>query len=243
MDQAQRPFSRHAGCRRWVHPTQYDWPVGQWLRASIPWPAVPPLPTPFLHWPAANRANAAGRRLDNSVQQLPPHPRGQKLDAPIPDPLPRITSARPATGQVKVKWVEVDRSGKPTKVNGTTPYGLVISARGFGDERCFLEWPNPPLTWNGHPFRSFEFWASDPFERPNLGVPLRAGDEPRPRVLISGGGDGAYAGLPPDHDPSQVSCGSLAEPDAESSPRQSGSRGYSRCRRPGMPRLGLGRQC
>ena len=118
-----------------------------------------------------------------------------------------------------LKWVEVDRAGKPTKVNGTTPYGLVISARGFGDERCFLEWPNPPLTRNGHPFRGFEFWASDPFERPNLGVPNRAGDDPRPRVLISGGGDGAMQDFLRIMTRHKSAGGNLAEADAESSPR------------------------
>ena len=162
MDQAPRPFSRHAGCRRWVNPTQYDWPVGHWLRASIPWPAVPPLPMPPLRWPAAGRANVLVGDWTARFNNFLLTPAGRNLTPRFLTRCLEISPSGAPTGQVEVKWVEVHRSGKPTKIDGTTPYGLVISARGFGDERCFLEWPGPSLPWNGHPFRGFEFWASDP---------------------------------------------------------------------------------
>src|SRR5207253_1873019 len=47
------PFSRHATCRRWVDPTQYDWPLDHYPHAQIPWLGTPAVP---LSWPRAGRA-------------------------------------------------------------------------------------------------------------------------------------------------------------------------------------------
>ena len=171
MDQAWRPFSRHAGCRRWVNPTQYDWPVGHWLRASIPWPAVPPLPMPPLRWPAADRANVLVGDWTTQFNNFLLTPAGRNLTPRFLTRCLGITSAGPATSQVKVKWVEVDRSGKPTKVNGTTPYGLVVSAR-FRRRTVFsriacpaaLEWPSLPRlrVLGDRPFRAAESRRATP---------------------------------------------------------------------------------
>ena len=46
FDTESNPFSRHQTCRRWVDPTQYDWPLDHFPAGSIPWPS--PLPPPPL---------------------------------------------------------------------------------------------------------------------------------------------------------------------------------------------------
>ena len=191
MDQSRDPFSRHASCRRWVDPTQYDWPVGHWSESKIPWPAMPSLPVPPIVWSKADRANLLVGDWTVLYKNFRTTPQGRSLKEQF---LTRCTAVTHVKGSsvVRVDWEKVDRRGNATGHAGHDDYGLVISAKGFGDERCFLEYADThPSGWRGHPYRSFEFWANDPFETPRLGVAPRPGPEPRPRVLISGAGDGA----------------------------------------------------
>jgi hypothetical protein len=189
FDRESEPFSRHQTCWRWVDPTQYDWPLDHYPRGSIPWPAptfpppLPPVPVPPpqppvpLGWPRANRAiTLVGdwRAQFHTFRLLPIATAflAWRKDAQVLN-----IGANPAMPMVDVTWRPVGLPGAPT----VDSFGLVITAMGFGEERSFLA--------PSHPFRGYPFWSHDPFENPFLRWPPFT--EGRPRVLISGAGDGA----------------------------------------------------
>jgi hypothetical protein len=195
FDKEPEPFSRHQTCRRWVDPTQYDWPLGHYAAGRIPWPSpTPPLPLPAaplmpppptvpLAWPRANRAIAlvGDWRAQFNAFRLSPNATTYltwRHDA-------EVQSIRPdASGtMVDVTWKPTTATTAPT----VDTFGLVITAMGFGDERSFLVYPRGHAP-SVHPFCGYPFWSHDPLENPNLSwTPIEA----RPRVLISGAGDGA----------------------------------------------------
>ena len=153
MDQAPRPFSRHAGCRRWVDPTQYDWPVGHWLRASIPWPAVPPLPMPPLRWPAAGRANVLVGDWTARFNNFLLTPAGRNLTPRFLTRCLEISPSGAPTGQVEVKWVEVRPVRQADQDRRNDALWTRHLRAGFRRRTVFprVAWPVPPLEWSSFP--------------------------------------------------------------------------------------------
>jgi hypothetical protein len=164
-----RLFARHAACRtRWVHPTQYDWLVGHWDAGSFPWPGTPRMP---LTWRQPDYANALALDWENQFHMHYPRLRAFLTVHLYATALGHTSPAAGTIGPVVLDWRDV---------HGTMhhdPFGIVIIAMGFGEERTTIS--------KACPYRGFEFWATDPFSLPNLGC-----TKP-PRVLISGGGDGS----------------------------------------------------
>ena len=167
IDVASGPFSRQAGCSsRWVDPTQYDWPVDHWDRSNYHWkPPVMP-----LQW-SAHRAHQLaitwGRQFNLARIK---HKRflrvlygttASNFHFGVPPARPRVS---------------VDLH-LPRGVIPAASFDLVVSCIGFGTERSSV-----PLNYS-----SFRFWDTDKFEHHDLGLPHLN----QPRVVISGGGDGA----------------------------------------------------
>ncbi len=172
-----RLFSRHAQCQtRMVHPTQYDWLVGHWDAGAFPWPGTPGMP---LEWPRPHWASSLAREWE--IQFIRQYPRLQglltmRLPADVivpPTPPAAAFNAAGNRNPILVDWTDL-QTGQVRQ----DPFGIVVLAMGFGEEKTYLAPPSP--------YRGFEFWATDPFSLPNLGCPNNP-----PRVLISGGGDGA----------------------------------------------------
>jgi hypothetical protein len=190
FDKDSDPFARHKKCRRWVDPTQYDWPLDHFNAGSIPWTprqslppvtivlsSTPPMP---LRWPRATRALALVGDWISQFNSFTLTPNALKYFTWNHDC--EVTNIGPhATGTMaEVTWHPVGLHGS----SFTDPFGLVISAMGFGEECNYLEYPKGTIS----PVRGYSFWDSDPFENPGLDW---HGTLRRPRVLISGGGDGA----------------------------------------------------
>jgi hypothetical protein len=173
------PFSRHASCRRWVDPTQYDWPLDHYPQGQIPWPGTPPVQ---LSWPNAGRAIALVGDWRAQFQAFLLSPNATAFFTMRRDTEVVNVHLNSAGTMAGVEW-------RPAGKRATTftPFGLVITAMGFGDERSYLTYP-PGHVPAVHPFRGYPFWSDDPFEHPHLSRTPRP--DP-PRILISGGGDGA----------------------------------------------------
>ena len=161
-----RLFARHALCRtRWVHPTQYDWPVSHWDAGCFPWSATPAMP---LTWHHADFAYDLA--LEWEIQFMRQYSRlAHLLTVRMPTTVTNVTPAVDAAHLARVDWTG------PTGV-GHANFGMVVRAVGFGEEKCYVS--------PAHAYRGFEFWANDPFALSNLGCPAP------PNVLISGSGDG-----------------------------------------------------
>ena len=165
IDAAPAPFLRQAlCCSRWVDPTQYDWPLDHWAQGIYHWrPPAMPLP-----WPA-NRANVLAAGWTGLLNRA-----RRRYLPPLLNVLYNTTVAgipTLASPPLSLHVVLNVRGTHGVPMN----FGMVVSCVGFGTEQCTLG------TYTG-----FAFWDNDPFELlPHLGL-----SEP-PRILISGGGDGA----------------------------------------------------
>ena len=136
-----------------------------------------------LSWPRANRAIAlvGDWRAQFNAFRLTPNAATFLTWRPNT----AVLNIAPGTAGTTsdVTWQPIGAAGPPT----VSPFGLVITAMGFGEERSYVEYPPghvPPLL----PFRGYPFWSHDPFETPH--AELDAGPGPAPRVDLSAG-DGA----------------------------------------------------
>lgn len=167
IDTAPMAFLRQAACgTRWIHPHEYEWPLDHWRTPGYPFIG---LPVPYygppvpLPW-AANWSHllAVGWAIE--------------LGRAISAYAPRLVShygTRLARAPVYAGggWtVNLHPPGGPPLT-----VGMILVAVGFGAERVTA----PPS------FRSLAFWETDPYLMANCGLPSP------PRVVISGGGDGA----------------------------------------------------
>lgn len=173
FEAANHPFARHARCGRWVDPTQYDWPLEHFTQGRVPWPNTPPLP---LQWRNPGRAFALVGDWRIQFQIFLQRYRSTGLFPWRPNS--SVLALQAVQSGVQLTWGEQKKPQQKT-------FRLVVSAMGFGEERSYL------TDSQGDPashFRGYPFWDSDPFENPNLSW---TGKGEPPRVLISGGGDGA----------------------------------------------------
>ena len=164
IDVESGPFTRQAGCRsRWIDPTQYDWPLTHWSKAAFPWPSTPRMPLTF----AAERSNLVAVRWANAVYRA--RLRFSHLHVFFQTILvwPPVQAGYFLT--VRLQHAITGALTPPRNV------GMLLFSTGFGTERTTIG------TYSG-----LRFWDDDPFETPDLGAQLL-----NPRILISGGGDGA----------------------------------------------------
>ncbi|MGB7922655.1 MAG: hypothetical protein WCF57_05365 [Pyrinomonadaceae bacterium] len=165
--EVKTPFIRQFHCRsRFVCPTQYDWPAPHWRRGRYPWWENGKLP---LEWDS-NYASMVVQAWDSNL----------KLMQLLNPTLLRIRNKRKfirhnivSDGQAVEAYFDPPLDGEPLLCS------MVISCAGIGIERHWV--PNEDPTYTG-----YGFWELDEFEKPDLGL-----DNVRPKVLISGSGDGA----------------------------------------------------
>lgn len=163
---------------RSVEATLYDWPASHWSHRKFPWAGVR-MP---LEWNSALASDVAiqwdrqfrplkrllgaflhfdwGTKPDFSPDFVPPPLNAQKM---VPVPLRKVGLTGPVTPVL---------------------FGALISCVGWGEER--RDFHAIPLI---ELYRGYEFWESDPLQKPRCGLPTA------PRILISGGGDGALQDL------------------------------------------------
>jgi hypothetical protein len=179
LERHLQPFNVQANCQtRWLCPTLYDfpakhWPVGEYPPSTLT--AAPPLiwKADWVHvliGPWRDKFRDV-KTAANSILEYRPYL--DVLTKPELDPSERFT----------VLSVEIN---DPVKGPYTEkiPAAIVLLATGFGEERRFLMNGDPPVP---HPTWGYAFWEDDPFDKPNFDVKGGA----RPKVLISGSGDGA----------------------------------------------------
>ena len=166
LEVSPRVFRAQAACdTRWVDPTQYDWPLDHWTSGRFPL-SVLAMPFPW----AADWADQIASLWFSSLQQFLSTPAGSRLRVETSARLGPVGST-PGLATLNVAYLDAHQ------VAQTEACGALLLAVGFGTENVEA----PPN------YRGFAFWERDPFALPNWGV---SGSAP-PRVLISGGGDGA----------------------------------------------------
>lgn len=162
--------------KRYVCPTQYEWPMPHYLLHKFPWGGS----TMTLTWNAGNPTEVLGSWAQtvyetegiNSDFHLFDHTVLKKKFKVIPN------KTDPLLSHVKVYFAagpEPHPSPRPRPSSAV--YGMIISCVGFGKERCTV----------GN-YTGYEFWGNDNFTRKNVGI---EDESVVPNVLISGGGDGA----------------------------------------------------
>jgi hypothetical protein len=166
VEAAAKPFFRQADCEtRWVDPAQYDWPATHWAEGEFPGLSRPPMPLPWRGDYADRLALGWLRSL-----QLAPVPWPTKFQVLYGTQWTRPASVR---GSRQVRVTLLDANGTST----TMTFGMMLATRTFGTEDCSV----------GPAYTGYRFWDTDPLARPNAGLPR----DVEPRILISGGGDGA----------------------------------------------------
>ncbi|MFO0946127.1 MAG: NAD(P)-binding protein [Planctomycetota bacterium] len=176
-DREMAPFTRHGKCSRWVDPSQYDFPVGHWRTYGLPCNPTNTNPCP-LPWPAPNEAfslSSDWRAHVDSYSAIYP----QYFQLKLRREYTGIIHTDETNQRVEVGFVDLDNGSQATET-----FSFVIRAMGFGEERCSLVLGDKSL----HPFRGYGFWAKDPFDYSRGTLDWNGN---RPRVLISGCGDGA----------------------------------------------------
>ncbi len=165
-------FYRQDRCpTRWVSPTQYDWPAPHAGEHEYPWHSIPSKENIELPWRAAfGEELAAQWNLALRASQL-------RRDS---GELHVLTSTdfedaliHQTTRGVRIQ-ARVKLRPKARRFLELPLFSLLLFAMGLGDEQCVVDGHGGPA-----------FWAEDSFDRPQLGL------KRKPRVLVSGGGDGA----------------------------------------------------
>ncbi|HEY1131780.1 MAG TPA: NAD(P)-binding protein [Roseateles sp.] len=160
---------------RWLDPVQYDWPATHW--ADEVWPleenprrftavtvAFPPLHAALAEDWALEFQNRTLNLLAAGIQC--------RFHTQASD-WRRVPSGA---------WVEVDLTDLKTNAVQSVDADILIIAVGFGTEQASLPNSNP----RRRRFSGLDFWSTDEFELPSLGLP-----QPNAGVLVSGAGDGA----------------------------------------------------
>lgn len=176
-DREMAPFARQGQCSRWVDPSQYDFPIEHWRKPGLPFNPISTNPCP-LPWPAPNEAFSLSTDWRTHVDRF-----GATHWDYFQIKLRRMYTGALGTDdtnqRVVVGFVDLDHG-----TYGQESFSFVFRAMGFGEERCSLVLGDRSL----HPFRGYGFWAKDPFDFSRGRLDSK---RDRPRVLISGCGDGA----------------------------------------------------
>jgi hypothetical protein len=168
LERSSNAFRLQAGNQsRILNPTIYDWPAEHFAVSKFPWTG-PRFP---LSWEADTSLQIAvgwEAKFNDEVE-----------DNELLTFVPNMLVDRPAklfrkrrTGLIKVYF----KSEAGTDRKGPFFFAMVISCIGAGPEVVTIG-----------DYRGKRFWDSDAFANDNLGLPAYI----TPRVIISGGGDGA----------------------------------------------------
>jgi hypothetical protein len=179
IDRDEFPFNRQLACEtRIIAPALYDWPAEHWVQQSFPWEGAR---FPFS-WEenyagavaTVWKAKLLGAHASNEIDLQP----GTLIkDAEkLKDYDPALTG-----GMVEVTFIDAADEEKPAAErsrSGPKRFAAIASCVGWGRERS-------SAGTRGYAGRNF--WDTDSLTNPDFGSPWT----PTPRVLISGGGDGA----------------------------------------------------
>ncbi len=163
-------FYRQSQCStRWVSPTQYDWPAPHAAEHVYPSPSLAHKRSIELAW-KADFGEGLARQWRSALRGWEIKPDAGKL---------RILTSTVFEGGLlhqTTRGVRIQAQIQPNPVQDSEfPYfSLVLLAMGLGDEKCTMDGHGGPA-----------FWDEDSFDHEGLGLASK------PRVLISGGGDGA----------------------------------------------------
>jgi hypothetical protein len=151
---------------RWIDPIQYDWPCEHFQFAKFPWDLATQRTFAFPF--DANISNTLANQWDSKFQYF------LNRNANIVEHWPDSTFDRfdANSNTIFVQRGSATHSGQAH---------VVLHAHGFGVERTWAG-KREDATAFGPPF-----WSSDSLTEPNFGLPQGT----KPRVLISGSGDGA----------------------------------------------------
>lgn len=167
VERNDHPFECQAGCStRYIDPTLYDWAVDHWPNAAFPWSGTPDMPLECT-------ANWANRLASSWEQQLgQAHADLSHLSIRCGWEVIDAPLGPESDGLISVKMRS--REGHLS----TERFRTIVWCGGWGHEAHQLA-----------NFTSYRFWDTDHIAERNLGL-----SRP-PRVLISGGGDGALQDL------------------------------------------------
>ena len=173
IDNRRAPFQAQAlASTRHIDPTQYDWPLDQWMKKTFPW--LSPVGYPSIATPLPFLADSADMLAGNWVRVLNDRYRRSRGLFEL-DYGKELLHLRPLGTAPGSEHIEA------TFDDGTRGrFGAVIWAAGFGREKRFS--PSPTnRSYEGPPF-----WGPD-----ELAGCLHNHYPTSPSVLISGGSDGA----------------------------------------------------
>ncbi len=184
---------------RWLDPVQYDWPASHWHEA------VWPLDEKFQF-----SGTAPSRPRNYPLTAAILRDEGHRFFTAVNVPFGRLTAATsedlaiefqnrttPYLGSIRTffstvvdgwhnvrgkNWFSVKITHPDGKERDYLRADIIILAVGFGLEQASVE----DSSWPGATFRGLDFWSSDRFEQPNMGLSAPDGE-----VLVSGAGDGA----------------------------------------------------
>lgn len=172
IEKADVPFATFAKCdTRVVDPTQYDWPLGHWRVGKFCWHAG--LVDSVLPWNRGDYAHVLANVWRAKFNELRSDTFGELLQFRRSRQLNKVSVLTPVAGGRPGVVAEIKdcRSGEVRDFKA----GIILIATGFGYEDCHLG------SFDGTPF-----WSTDSLSKPKFGI-----GKTQPRVLISGGGDGA----------------------------------------------------
>ncbi|HEY1754207.1 MAG TPA: hypothetical protein VGG72_02340 [Bryobacteraceae bacterium] len=155
------PFERQRNSSRVVDPTEFDWPAPHWRDAGMPG-----LPLLFERGPAS----AIAARWQEVYDQR----ERDDIYLTVRTRTLFVRSMQLPDGRHVALFQDVD-----SKDNHWEEFDFVLNCAGPGEEQVSL---------GDSKYASYLFWADDKLEADNFGLPSPL---PQPRILISGGGDGA----------------------------------------------------
>lgn len=178
IDSSPSTFSLQRICRsRWIDPVQYDWPLSSSNRREWPSPRLKgKAPFGFTAGFASDIASGWAKTLSSARKGG-----GISLECNTKlMALPKRSASFPNKIDV------VTEQSKRTLT--TRQFDLVILATGMGSERTEVSqnYLKPKLDKRDPRFSGLQFWQSDSFQSPNLGLHWNISK----LVLVSGGGDG-----------------------------------------------------
>jgi hypothetical protein len=171
IEKSGHAFGLQLGSHRWVSPNFYDWPTGAWHRpefSSSDWRE----PLGFREGIAQEVAKAWTNTLSAGAVA------GVRLlfERALREEIPAYVPSENGV-LVEITHLRATDSSDEQRIQG----GLLLLARGIGQERTWPGSATAPSTYRG-----YRFWEDDPFATAE-----GLDDSQTLHVLISGGGDGA----------------------------------------------------
>lgn len=169
VDKEEQPFSRQLYCpTRFLSPTDYDWPSAQWHVGRFPFKGIM---FPFS-WSAKYAALAAASWRAKLFRQARTTPNLRLLLSwRVRSPNLLLSTSRDSNLLVNVEFEDNEGNRESYRT------AVVVACTGPGKERCSVS----PGGYTGR-----AFWEPDNLQESGFGL----GSLTRPRILLSGGGDG-----------------------------------------------------